>query len=140
LLILVGTVLLCTGCMVDSGFLDGFPCGEDGTCEGGYACVREECPGQPGHVCPVCRKLPLPDAGTDGGDDGGLPDGGDDGGDQPTSCDQDPPPCKSIPDCEDVATECIDGVWVCTTGYQPEEHLCDGVDNDCDGQTDNNIV
>lgn len=140
LLILAGIVLLCTGCVVDSGFLDGFPCGEDDTCEGGYVCVREECPGQPGHACPVCRKLPLPDAGTNGGDDGGLPDAGDQGGDQPPTCDQEQPPCKTIPGCQDAEPECIDNIWVCTTGFQPEEHLCDGVDNDCDGQTDNNIV
>ena len=141
LLLAVGVVLLCTGCVVDSSFLDGFPCDSDGTCQGGYACVREECPSNPGFLCPVCRKLPLPDGSITGGDDGGIPDAGDDGGgDEPPTCDQDPPPCKSIPDCQDVATECIDGIWVCTTGFQVEEHLCDGVDNDCDGQTDNNIV
>jgi hypothetical protein len=127
-------------CTVDSGFLDGRPCGPDGVCATGYSCVREPC-GE-GYLCAVCRSnSDLQDAGLDAGPDGDGPvDGGDRPGDQPAGCQQSPPACKSLPDCLDVAPDCVDGIWVCQTGYEQPERSCDFVDNDCDGQTDVGLV
>ncbi len=46
--------------------------------------------------------------------------------------------------CQGVATAtCSAGTWVCNVGqvpaYEQTETLCDGKDNDCDGQTDENL-
>ncbi len=137
--LLVGATFFSTaGCTVDTGFLEGKPCGDGGVCASGYFCVREPC--FDGHLCTVCRKNPGgQDAGSDGEPDGtdGLPD---DGGDEPPSCSQTPPPCKSLPDCQDVVPECIDDFWVCDTGYEETESSCDFLDNDCDGLTDTGLV
>jgi hypothetical protein len=38
-----------------------------------------------------------------------------------------------------LVAKCLDGGWQCTyacCGYEPKESLCDGKDNDCNGQTD----
>ncbi len=127
-------------CIVDDAFLDGKPCDDSGACAGGYFCLREACPDNPGYMCHVCRKAPPADGGMDGGDDD--VDGGDgvDAGDQPADCNQQPPACKTIPDCQDTQPVCRDGSWVCETGYQTEEASCDGLDNDCDGDTDEGLV
>ncbi len=136
------TLLGTAGCTVDPGFMDGQPCAPDGSCATGYTCVAEPC-GE-GYMCPVCRRQPAAqDGGTDGGDADGGGDAGDaggDGGDGAVGCDQTPPDCLSLPDCQPVEPECIDGVWVCDTGYEPTERSCDGLDNDCDGQTDAGLV
>ncbi len=43
-----------------------------------------------------------------------------------------------------IPRECRKGEWVCkyeqVPGYQAEESLCDGQDNDCDGQTDEGLA
>ncbi len=47
--------------------------------------------------------------------------------------------------CEDkVQVACTDGKWVCNyagiEGYEAQEETCDGLDNDCDGATDEGIA
>lgn len=45
---------------------------------------------------------------------------------------------NSVGVCENTIITCIDGAWVNEVDgdYQAEEDLCDGKDNDCDGETD----
>jgi len=38
--------------------------------------------------------------------------------------------------CTPGTTVCVGGALVCQGGVQPQPEVCDGVDNDCDGQTD----
>jgi sugar lactone lactonase YvrE len=132
--LMVGSII--SGCTVERGFFEGLPCDENETCASGYTCLREAC-GE-GFLCSVCRQNP---ASTDGGADadGGI-DAGDAPGDQPLGCHQAPPPCKSLPDCQDISPECVDGVWLCGTAYESPERSCDFLDNDCDGQTDTGLV
>ena len=57
--------------------------------------------------------------------------------------DETPPPAESM--CEGVCAlyppECIDNHWVCSIGmgYESQEQSCDGFDNDCDGEVDENV-
>ncbi len=52
--------------------------------------------------------------------------------------DGDTQPCgSSLGDCEPGVQTCEHGEWsVCRGGRMPQEEVCDGHDNDCDGQTD----
>ena len=38
--------------------------------------------------------------------------------------------------CTDGTTACVDGEVRCVRNHSPEAEICDGLDNDCDGQTD----
>ncbi len=40
------------------------------------------------------------------------------------------------PPCSPGVTACVNGALVCQGGVGPQAETCDGVDNDCDGQTD----
>jgi MYXO-CTERM domain-containing protein len=40
------------------------------------------------------------------------------------------------PPCQQGQLECVMGSFVCTGGKGPTAELCDGIDNDCDSQTD----
>jgi hypothetical protein len=54
-------------------------------------------------------------------------------------------PCTNAPfgtetgECKTGHEECFDGKWQCNAN-QPTEEVCDGEDNDCDGETDEGLV
>ena len=54
-------------------------------------------------------------------------------------------PCPSAGVCGQASAICTGGLWTCnwasiaTKGYEPFEQSCDGIDNDCDGQTDETV-
>ncbi len=51
-------------------------------------------------------------------------------------------PCgETVGVCEQGAQTCIDGAWgACEGGVQPSAEVCDGKDNDCNGQSDENLT
>ncbi len=55
----------------------------------------------------------------------------------------DPITC-SLGVCESAPSRCVAGAWVCedaaVPGRETEESLCDGKDNDCDGETDETLA
>jgi len=53
--------------------------------------------------------------------------------------------CKTVGACATgVDATCVNGAWACSydqvADYEPIEKSCDGVDNDCDGQTDEQLT
>ncbi|PIR74162.1 MAG: hypothetical protein COU35_03840 [Candidatus Magasanikbacteria bacterium CG10_big_fil_rev_8_21_14_0_10_47_10] len=102
---------------------------------GHFACVNEE-----------CVEVEDPDADVSGnGGAGGSIGSPDFGPDAELPDMMGPPPCEPDVECvvPDALGPCADGVTVCTEGGEvcdpvatPQEEVCDGVDNNCNGETD----
>ncbi len=58
---------------------------------------------------------------------------------QTQSCYTGSPTTQNVGECSDGTQTCINGAWgACTGDVTPTTETCDGVDNDCDTQTDEN--
>lgn len=115
----LGLFLFCgwlTGCLGNTPLRKGFPCRTDDDCKGpayqlycgsNRTCKAESCTSGSSRKCFT---------GSQG-------------------CQEDGSACKGV--CEAGTQSCIDGFWsICTNQKLPQPEICDGQDNNCDGQID----
>lgn len=115
----------CNGVTDDKTIDSGGPCGSNvGACKPGvFTCNNGmiECVGAMAGTPEVCNGI---DDDCNGAIDDGDPGGG-------GMCGQ------SAGACEPGVEHCVGGVIICVGGVGPSDEICDGQDNDCDGNNDN---
>jgi hypothetical protein len=106
------------------------------TCKAGFSDLGKTSPSGCLYTCPVtppeAEKCNGVDDDCDGVIDNGMP-----GAQQP--CEENCPGGKCVGECKPGTTICTgtqDGSLICTGGVGPTPETCDGLDNDCDGNVD----
>ncbi len=107
------------GAACDSGEPGACSAGETRCVDGALACLADAVP-----QAEVCNGA---DDDCDGATDEGDPGGGD-------ACDTElPGPCAA------GETRCLEGALACIPDAEPVDEVCNGVDDDCDGETDEGL-
>jgi len=114
--------------------VSGFPTCSVKSCESGYSDVDKLNPNGCEYTCPVNPPVAeicnAEDDNCDGQINEGNPGGGQD-------CDTNCPNGVCQGECTSGTTVCVGTGLVCVPGIQPSLEVCDGKDNDCDGEVDN---